>query len=171
MSTPRPSSSAAAPRAGGSTEAGFVARYGLGTVSAPIEDWNFLRQQYSDTRLDEEGLDKAVTDFKAAQEEDVNEMLLEEVPPSPYATPGEGTPAGSTPQGEFNWVKGRVRDLYHKVHELLGSGVADAQATASSAASTRGRRPQRVQPGKQHGEQRFDTRQDRFGPGELARRS
>ncbi|EJK52624.1 hypothetical protein THAOC_28082 [Thalassiosira oceanica] len=61
---------------------------------------------------------------------------LEEVPPSPYATPGEDTPAGSTPQGEFNWVKGRVRDLYHKVHELLGSGVADAQATASSAAST-----------------------------------
>ncbi|EJK47028.1 hypothetical protein THAOC_34282 [Thalassiosira oceanica] len=57
--------------------------------------------------------------------------MLEEVPPSPYATPGEGTPAGLTPQGEFNWVKGRVRDLRE-----LGSGLADAQATASSAAST-----------------------------------
>ncbi|EJK45302.1 hypothetical protein THAOC_36087, partial [Thalassiosira oceanica] len=114
--------------------AAFVARYGLETVSAPIQDWSYLHEQSIDEGLDEEDLDRAIADFKAAQEEDVNGMV-EEVPPSPYATPGGSTPAGATPRGEVNWMKGKVREISLRLREL-GSTVADAQATANSAVST-----------------------------------
>ncbi|EJK73238.1 hypothetical protein THAOC_05148 [Thalassiosira oceanica] len=114
-------------------EADFVARHGLETVLAPTEDWNFLYQQYTEGGLDEEGLDRAVADFKEAQAE-VEDGALEEHS-SPYHTPGGSTPAGSTPQGQSNWFKKNVRVLHNAARELR-SGLGDAQAAASAAVST-----------------------------------
>lgn len=113
--------------------ADFVDRHGLGTATASIEDWNYLHQQYTDESLDEEGLDRAADDFKAAQAE-VEDGMLEEHS-SPYLTPGGGTPAGSTPQGQTNWMKKNLLILHNKVRELR-SGLGDVQAAASAAVST-----------------------------------